>query len=111
MTWRSVDQPGDLDLQALDRAVDIAHRAAAARLLAQHVPRLQRVAQFQRDAALRHLADPREAELEVRREPGGLEAIAGLGQIGQHVGEILPDEVRQQEIVVQARAPARQRRS
>ncbi len=33
----------DLDLQALDRAVDIAHHAAAARLLAEHVPGLERM--------------------------------------------------------------------
>jgi len=39
-----VVQPLDLDLQALDRAVDVTHGAAAARLLAQHVPGFQRMA-------------------------------------------------------------------
>ena len=69
-------QPLDLDLQALDRGVDVAHRAAAARLLAQHVPRLERLAQFELDAALGDRRRSREAELEMRREPLGLEAVA-----------------------------------
>ncbi len=109
MTWRWSFRPRDLDLQALDRGIDIAHRAAAARLLAQHVPGLQRVAQLELEAALRDLADPREAELEMRREPIRREAVAGLAEIGEHVAEILPDEMRQHEIVVQARAPAAER--
>ncbi len=44
----------------------------------------------------------------MRREPIGLEAIAGGAEIVEHVGEVLPHEVRQHEIVVQSRAPAAQ---
>ena len=99
-------QARHLDLQPLDGAVDVAHRAAATRLLAQHVPGLERVAKLHLDAALRHFADQREAELEVRREPLRIERIARGAEIGQHVLEILLHEVRQHEVVVQARAPA-----
>jgi hypothetical protein len=49
-------QAVEFDLQTLQRRVDIAHRAAAA-LLAQHMPRLQRLAQFQFDAADGVIAD------------------------------------------------------
>ncbi len=45
----------------------------------------------------------------MRREPLGLEAIPCFAQVDEHVAEILPDEVRQHEIVVQARAPAAER--
>jgi len=108
MTWRVPFQALDLDLQALDGAVDIAHRAAAARLLAQHVPGFERVAQLELDATLGHAADQREAELEMRREPVGLKAVTRGAEIIEHVGEVLPHEVRQHEVVVQARAPAAQ---
>ncbi len=103
-----VVQAADLDLQALDGAVDIAHRAAAARLLAQYVPGLESMAQLEREAALGDAADQREAELEMRCEPLGLEAVACGAEIVEHVGEVLPHEVRQHEIVVQASAPATQ---
>ena len=103
-----VVQARDLDLQAFDGAIDVAHRAATARLLAQHVPRFERVAQFHLDAALRHFADQREAELEVRREPLRIERVARCAEAAQHVLEILMHEMRQHEIVVQARAPAAQ---
>ena len=49
---RSARPPSrDLRLHPLDRAVDIARGAAAGRLLAQHVPGFQRVAQFELGAA------------------------------------------------------------
>ncbi len=104
----NVIQPLDLDLQALDRAVDIAHGAAAARFLAQDMPGFEGMAQLELDAALGDATDQREAELEMRREPVGLKAIAGGAEIVEHVGEVLPHEMRQHEIVVQARAPAAQ---
>ena len=46
-----VDQAAHLDLHPLDRRVDVAGRRAAGRLLAQHVPGLDRLAQLQLDAA------------------------------------------------------------
>jgi hypothetical protein len=42
-----------------------------------HVPGLERVAQFELDALDGEIAVFREAELEVRREPFGLERVAG----------------------------------
>ena len=104
-----VVQPRDLDLQPFDRGIDITHRAAATRLLTQHMPGFERMAQLQLDAALGHLAEAREPEFEVRCEPVRREVIPRLGQIGEHVGEVLPDEVRQHEIVMQACAPAAER--
>ena len=59
-------------------------------------------------AAQRDLADAREAELEVRREPGRVEAVAVAAQFLQHIGEILRDKMRQQEVVVDAGAPVHQ---
>ncbi len=57
--------PGDLDLQALDRRIDVARGAGAAHLLAQHVPRLDRLAQF--DASRRRSSPCRSAESGIRR--------------------------------------------
>ncbi len=52
----------------------IAHRAAGRALLAQHVPGLQRLAQFQRDAAMMDAAEDGEAELALRQIPFRIEA-------------------------------------
>ena len=59
-----------LHLQPLDRRVDVARGAAAARLFAQHVPRLDRLPQLHVHAVVDDAAVDGEAELEVRREPG-----------------------------------------
>ena len=69
------------------------------------MPGLQRRAQRQPQALRGHLADEREAELEVRREPGGIEGKAGGAQLGDHVIEVLLHEGGQQKAVVQGRAP------
>ena len=102
-----VVQPADLDLDALQRRIDIAHGAAGRALLAHHVPGLQRATQRQAHAARCHLAQQGEAELEVRREPGRIHRVTGLGQLVHHVFEVQRDEGRQQEAVVQLGAPAR----
>src|SRR5713226_10193561 len=60
------------------------------------------------DAALGYAAERWEAELEMGREPGVLEREPGLAHLGEHVLEVLLDEMRQHEAVVQLRAPARQ---
>ena len=106
-----VVQALDLDLQALDRGIDIAHRAAAAGSSPStcHGSSAWRSSSSTPRWAI--VADAREAELEMRREPLGLEAVARHAEIGEHVAEVLPDEVRQHEIVVQPRAPAAQRLS
>ena len=93
-------------LQPLERRIDVAGRSPGRAFLAQHVPGLERAAQREMDAAHRDFAHRREAELEMRREPLGLERVAGLRHLGEHVLEILPDEPRQQEAVVQLGAPA-----
>ena len=102
-----VDAPHQ-HLEALERAVDVARRAAGGVLLAHHVPGLERLAQLEREVAAFDRAADRKAELEVRQEPGVLEGEAGRAQIGQHVQEIGPHQVRQHETVVQRGAPADQ---
>ena len=107
-----VVQTGDAHLDALQRRVHVTHRAAGRALLAHHMPRLQRVAQRQVNAAHRHLAHHREAELEMRREPLRIErerTIARLGEFRQRILEIHLHEGRQQKAVVQLGAPACQR--
>ena len=52
----------------------------------------------------------REAELKMRREPFGLQAIAEIVQFFDHVGEVSPDKVGQHETVMQFGAPALQAR-
>ncbi len=52
------------------------------------------------------LTDARKAEFEMRREPFGLQRVARLRGVVDHVLEVLPDEVRQHEAVVQLGAPA-----
>ena len=51
---------------------------------------------------------PWETELEMRREPFRLERIARIAQFVEHIVEILLDEIRQHEAIVQLGAPARE---
>ena len=104
------DEALDVDLDPLDGRIDVARRAAGAALLAEHMPRLERHAQLDGDARGGEVAEQREAEIAVRREPGELERIAGVVELADDVLEVLPDEVRQHEAVVQLGAPARQPR-
>src|SRR3546814_9716079 len=53
----AVDQPLHLDLQAFHRAVDIAHGTAAGGFLAQHVPRLERMAQLDLERSEEHTSE------------------------------------------------------
>ena len=66
-----------MHLDPLERGVDIARRAARPALLAEHVPRLECHAQLDRRAGGGEVAEQREAEVAVRREPGEVEGIAG----------------------------------
>ena len=79
------DESARLDLEAFERAVHVTHGAAAARFFAEHVPRFERSAEFDLDIALFQIADAREAEFEVRREPVEFERIAGIAQIADDV--------------------------
>ena len=105
-----VDQAAGLDLQAFERRVDIACGTVGRIFLTQHVPRLQRTAQlhFHTGGGERTIA--REAEFQVRFEPVGREVEAILVHFGDHVGEVLPDEMRQHEAIMQFGAPAHQPR-
>src|SRR5271166_866043 len=73
------------------------------------MPRLQRLAQFELNALVFGLAAERKTKFGLRFVPVGAEGVAMRSQIGEHVEDIFPDEVRQHESVVQRRAPARQR--
>src|SRR5258706_7381720 len=48
-------------LHALERRIDVAHRAARGAFLAEHVPRLERLAQFDLDGPVMHAAVQRKA--------------------------------------------------
>ena len=104
------DQPVHFHLQPLDRRIDVADRGAPAGLLAEHVPRLERLAQLQVHAGRRHRARERESEFLVRREPVRPHVVAGGAKVVEHAGKVFRDEMRQHEAVVQLGAPAHERR-
>ena len=93
-------------LDALQRRVHIAHGAARRAFFAHHMPGLQRVAQGQLHAHRFHRADHGEAELELRRKPGGVKCITCSVHLGHHVVHVLLDEGGQHPAVVQLGAPA-----
>ena len=102
------DQVPCTDLQTFDRRVDETRRAARPRLLAEHRPRLQRMADFDFDVLVAEHAVTREAEFIVRREPRVLEGEAGAIEVGDDLAEIAPVVERQHPAVVQGRSPAHQ---
>src|SRR5262245_45381186 len=85
-------QPSGLDLQALDRGVDIANRAARSTLLAHDVPRFERLSQLDFCAERRQVPDLRKAELEMWIEPLWLQAIASARELFEHVAKVALDE-------------------
>src|SRR5208282_1712517 len=97
-----------LDLQAFDRAVHVAHRAAAAGFLAEDMPGFERGAEFELDVALFQVPNPRETEFKMRREPVGLEWITGFAQVADDIAEIRFTKMRQHPAVMNVRAPAHQ---
>ncbi|MDT4864634.1 hypothetical protein FQZ97_994000 [compost metagenome] len=64
------------------------------------MPGLQGLAQLQLDALDVEVAGLGEAELEVRGKPLAAQAVAAAIQLLQHIGEILLDEMRQEETVM-----------
>src|SRR4029079_10764533 len=98
-------QARGFDLETLYGRVDVAHGAAGRALLAHHVPGLERVAQLHFDAAGGELSVLGKTELEMRREPLVLKRVSGRVLFGDDVGEILLDEIREHEAVVQLGAP------
>src|SRR6478672_9245840 len=102
----ALDKALRLDLQPLYRRIDIAHGAAGRALFAEHMPGLQRLPQFERDAAMMDAAESRKTKLELGRIPFRREFVAGLPELIEHAEEIFPEEMRQHEAIVQRRTPA-----
>ncbi len=73
------------------------------------MPGFEGLAQGDGDPAHGHLAGGREAELEVWREPSGIERLAVIAHLVEHVLEIQPDEVREHEAIVELGPPSRER--
>ena len=97
------------DLDALHRRIDVARRAVLRGLFAEHVPRLDRVAELDRSAADIERADQRTAQLDERAIRFGGQRGAVALEMGEHVLEVAPHEVRQQEAIVQLGAPSHER--
>ena len=102
-------QAGHLHLQPFDRGIHVPNRRSGDPFLSHHVPRLERLAQLDVHAAARDGAAEGEPELQMRREPRGLERVSAAPQVGHDVVEILRYEVRQHEAVVELGAPAGER--
>src|SRR5262249_33173569 len=98
-----------LHLQALERRIDETRHAPGRGLLAEHVPGLERLPQFESDAAARKRSEERKSEFALRFEPRRIETIAGGAQVREHIEEVRPHEVRKHEAVVQSSAPAHER--
>src|SRR5215831_20698041 len=98
-----------LHLQPLNRGVDEARGYASGRIFAQHVSRLERVSQFQPDAAVGDGAIERKTKLALGMKPLRIEVVAGAAEIVQNVKKVPPSEVFQHESVVQRRAPTYRR--
>ena len=96
----------DLHLKPFDGCVHEAHGSPGGPFFAQHVPGLQRLAQFEAHAALLHPAEDGEAECGLCREGLRVEVVAAGAQVFQHGEEVGPEEMRQHEAIVQGRAPA-----
>src|SRR3546814_19790520 len=62
MLFRSIG-PDESHLDALHRGIDVPGGAGSGGLIAEHIPRLDRAAQFDLDAVEDRGADPREPEL------------------------------------------------
>ena len=100
------DEALGFDLQALEGGVDVADGAAGGAFLAEDMPGFEGGAEFDVDAALVDLADVREAEFEVGEEPVVPHEVAGFGHVFHDISEVLPDEVGEEEAVVEFGAPA-----
>src|SRR5574343_410629 len=102
------DKTVDLDLNTFQRGVNITHCTACGSFFTHHMPWLQRHTQIQTHILYIHLADMREAELEMRCKPFSLERITGLVKLFDHIAQICPDEVRQHKAIMQTRSPTYQ---
>src|SRR5215813_5611482 len=94
-----------LHLQPLNRRVDEARGYASGRIFAQHVPRLERVSQFQPDAAVGDGAIERKTKLALGMKPLRIEVIAGAAEIVQNVKKFPLNETSTTEIFILSRDP------
>src|SRR5262249_14788240 len=84
--------PGHLAWQAFDRRVDIPSRPAGAGFFAEDVPRFERLPQLEMNAPARDGPIQRKTELQMGCKPLGLDRVAGLTEIREHVVKIFSDE-------------------
>src|SRR5882757_11532435 len=101
-------EAADLDLDALERRIDIPHRAAGDALLTHDVPGLERLAQLEQGALHGDVAQHGETKLEVRRKPFDTHVEAGKPLLPNDIRKILENEMRQQPPVMELRSPTRQ---
>ena len=90
-----VDHPAHLDLEPLDRRIDVARGAAAGGFFAEYVPRLDRLPQLHDEPAARFdVPQQRETKFVMRREPCRIEGEPGALQIFEDIVEIFAHEMR-----------------
>ena len=102
-------QPRHQHHNPLQRTVHQPRGGPAARLLAQHMPRLKRPPQLESHAVVHHLPQLRKAELPQGLKPVALEGKSTPPQIVEHAVKICHQEMGQEKLVVQRRSPAHQR--
>src|ERR1700674_4634460 len=103
-------EAADLDLDALERRIDVPHRAARHALFTHYVPGLERLAQLERGAPHGDVAKHGESKFEVRRKPVDTHIEAGKLLLPDDIREILEYEMRQEPPVMELRSPTRQPR-
>src|SRR5262249_55522307 len=96
----------DPHLQPFDGGVDGARGGARSGVFAQHMPGLEGMTQFKRDAAMGDGAIERKAKFALGLKPLRIEIVSGAAQVFQDSEKVLPDEMLQHESVMQRRAPA-----
>jgi hypothetical protein len=96
-------------LQPFHRGIDETRGGAGGGVFAQHVPRLERASQLERDAPMGGGAIERKAKFALGMKPLRIEIISGAAQVFQHAEKVLPNEVREHESVVQGSAPTHRR--
>src|ERR1035438_7465887 len=100
--------PGHLHLNPLEGGVHDASRSAGSSLFREHVPRLEGMTELQFDPLRSDRPDLRKAKLQVRSKPLLLEVVVGPAQVGEHIGKVAPDKVRQHKTVMERGAPTDQ---
>ena len=96
----------DEDLEAFDAGIDKSDGSTGAGFFAEDVPGFDGLAKFDGDSALFDGAVERETEFEMGGEPFAFEGVTGFFEIVDDVLEILPDEMGEEEAIVNFRAPA-----